>query len=77
MPFDNSFLGSDSPFKGCYTIDPSKGAEAWERLSANQLGLEIGMLPKSLHESLLEALDAALNKRPLGATNQGAQIERE
>jgi hypothetical protein len=43
-------------YRDCFTIDPTKGAEAWAKLSQNELGLEVGMLPKTLHEALIETL---------------------
>ena len=51
-------------YSNCFTIDPTKGAEAWEKLTQNQMGLEIGMLPKTLHEALVQTLTErqSLNK---------------
>jgi len=43
-------------YRDCFTIDPSRGMKAWEKLSANELGLEIGMLPRILHFALLDTL---------------------
>ncbi|UXX83920.1 hypothetical protein [Roseovarius pelagicus] len=57
MPFDfPAFHKSGWAYRDCYTIDPQKGAWAWEKLNLNQLGLEIGMLPRTLHFALLETL---------------------
>ena len=58
MPFDFPAFGrSNWAYRDCFTINPTKGAKAWERLNLNQWGLEVGMLPKTLHEALLETLD--------------------
>ena len=58
MPFDFPAFGRSSwAYRDCFTIDPTKGAKAWERLNLNQLGLEVGMLPKTLHDALLETLN--------------------
>ena len=43
-------------YRDCFTIDPRRGAVAWEKLNTNEWGLEIGMLPKTLHHALLETL---------------------
>ena len=57
MPFDSSSRkDSDWLYYDCFTIDPTRGSEAWDKLTSNQMGLEIGMLPKALHEALLETL---------------------
>lgn len=57
MPFDFSPTSrSGWDYRGCFTIDPVRGAEAWEKLSRNQWGLELGMLPKTLHDALLDTL---------------------
>lgn len=57
MPFDFSPMrASGWAYRDCFTIDPSKGAKAWEQLNRNQLGLEIGMLPKTLHDALIDTL---------------------
>lgn len=57
VPFDfPAFKRTGWAYRNCFTIDPSKGARAWERLNLNQLGLEVGMLPRTLHEALLETL---------------------
>ena len=57
MPFD--LQASDVHnwfFRDCFTIDPSRGAAAWEKLCVNQMGLEIGMLPQTLHFALIDTL---------------------
>lgn len=57
MPFDDFQLRRQGwAYRDCFTIDPTKGAKAWEKLNRNQFGLEIGMLPKMLHDALLETL---------------------
>lgn len=57
MPFDFSPMRSSGwAYKDCFTIDPSRGAQAWEKLNRNQWGLEIGMLPKTLHDALIDTL---------------------
>lgn len=57
MPFDFGHKRMQGWFyKGCFTIDPTRGAYAWEKLNANQMGLEIGMLPRTLHFALLDTL---------------------
>ena len=57
LPFDFSPISKTGwAYGDCFTIDPTKGAEAWEKLSRNQWGLEIGMLPKTLHDALLDTL---------------------
>lgn len=66
MTFGNFRFGRQGQaYRSCFTIDPRKGAEAWERLSQNQLGLEIGMLPKTLHDALLETLKERRTLRKL------------
>jgi|DeeseametaMP0747_FD_contig_21_3036930_length_322_multi_3_in_0_out_0_1 hypothetical protein len=65
-------------FQDCYTIDPSKSMRAWEGLSLNQQGAELGMLPKILHLSLLEtlkerqSLDGRRRSKPLHRGSIGA-----
>lgn len=56
MPFDHVNNNTKWYYSECFTIDPTKGAAAWEKLSANQFGLEIGMLPQHLHFSLIDTL---------------------
>lgn len=58
MPFDFA-KGSSSDwfYRDCFTIDPKKGAYAWEKLNANLMGLHVGMLPITLHKALLETLE--------------------
>ncbi|MEM6589270.1 MAG: hypothetical protein AAF641_12545 [Pseudomonadota bacterium] len=57
MAFDFGTFGATGwEYRKSFTIDPSRGAEAWEKLTQNQWGLEIGMLPITLHYALLETL---------------------
>lgn len=74
MPLDFFNFRNDSwAYRDCFTINPRKGAQAWERLNLNEWGLEIGMLPKTLHEALL----ATLKERRTIENNQGKTIERQ
>lgn len=73
MPLDFSgFRNKDWAYRDCFTINPRKGAQAWERLNLNEWGLEVGMLPKTLHEALLETL----KERRTLEKNQGHVVER-
>lgn len=73
MPLDFSNFGNSKwAYRDCFTINPRKGAQAWERLNLNELGLEIGMLPRTLHEALLETL----KERRTIEKVQGKKIER-
>jgi len=56
MPFDERDSMGGWFYRECFTIDPLRGMKAWEKLSSNELGLEIGMLPKILHFALLDTL---------------------
>ena len=57
MTFGNfHFAKQGRAYRNCFTIDPTKGAQAWEALNQNQWGLEVGMLPKTLHDALLQTL---------------------
>lgn len=61
MPFDFSHFRNPSwAYRDCFTIDPKKGAEAWDRLNLNERALEVGMLPKTLHEALLDTMKKRL-----------------
>lgn len=78
MPLDG-FLSKHAKwfFADCFTIDPSRGAAAWEKLNANQLGLEVGMLPQTLHTALLETLAERKTLERSGRAISGrAQIRR-
>lgn len=57
MPFDILDNKTDGWFyRDCFTIDPTKGAQAWQKLATDQMDFHVGMLPINLHKALLETL---------------------
>ena len=47
---------TEEVFAGCVTIDPDKLQGAWETLSQDNVGWEIGHLPKIMHDALVSVL---------------------
>ncbi len=47
---------TENVFDGCVTIDPDKLQSAWETLSQDNVGWEIGHLPKIMHDALVSVL---------------------
>ena len=45
-----------SLFDDVVTLDPSQTTEAWERLNKSIIADAISRLPRTVHESLMEAL---------------------